>query len=773
MNIMRKSATVEQEKWARYRYNLTTALGENGKPLTGCQEHIELSRKVATEGMVLLENNGLLPLKAGTRVAVFGIGSIDYIKGGWGSGQVYSGYIRNIYEGLAMKAPYVSVYEPLAKYYYDYMKEHLAEHEDKIFEEIDVPTELVSDAAKATDVALIVIHRFSGEGWDRTEKEGDFLLTATEHKMVLDVTEQFDKVAAILDVGGMIDVSWIKENDKIGAALLAWQAGQEGGLAIADILCGDANPSGKLTDTFAKRFDDYPSSATFHDSEDYVSYYEDIYVGYRYFETVPGAAEKVNYPFGFGLSYTEFTIDKPIARLDGDEIEVNVKVENAGEMAGKEVIQCYVSAPQGKLGKSEISLVAFEKTKLLEKGESQNICLRFKVDEMASYDDLGKCRKSAYILEGGAYRFLAGNSSRSLQEADYKYVVPEEFVVVHQYAEKCAPNKIERRILSNGEYEALPSVPIKEHEVAEPVNPEKAPDTEKPVLFSEVAKGDLSLDAFVAQMTEEELIHMVGGIPCRGVSDTAGMGGIDRLGIPAIMTIDGPAGVRLNPKIGISATAWPCATLVACTWDPDLLYQIGRAGALECKENGLGIWLTPAMNIHRTPLCGRNFEYYSEDPLIAGKFAAAKARGIQSEHVACSVKHLACNNKETNRFYSDSRMSERALREIYLKGFEICVKEADPWSIMTSYNVVNGRRACECYELLQGIVRDEWGFQGMITSDWNVPCNQTKCIEAGNDIRMPWGKPEELQADLKNGTLKRGSLETCVKRILKLFLKLD
>jgi len=240
-----------------------------------------------------------------------------------------------------------------------------------------------------------------------------------------------------------------------------------------------------------------------------------------------------------------------------------------------------------------------------------------------------------------------------------------------------------------------------------------------------------------------------------------------------VMTADGPAGVRMNPAAGVPTTAWPCATLVASTWNPELCYKMGVAGGIECKENGIATWLTPAMNIHRNPLCGRNFEYYSEDPLIAGKFAAAKVRGIQSTHTAASVKHFVANNKETNRYYSDSRMSERALREIYLRGFEICVKESQPWTIMTSYNVLNGRRVCECVELLEGILRGEWGYTGMVITDWHGPCMQRHNVIAGNDVRMPYGFPIELREALRHRTIRRENLEICVKRILEMILKLD
>ena len=366
---------------------------------------------------VLLENKGVLPLQAGTTVALFGVGTLEYIIGGGGSGRVYPAYVRNIYEGFAEKAPRIGIYEPLTKFYYDYAQQNINHLTDKeILPEPVLPDSLIADAAKAADVAVIVIHRYSGEGWDRSAAKGDFYLTDEEQDLVNRVTASFANSVAVLNVGGMVDVSWIRENPKIGGALLAWQAGMEGGSAIADILCGDVNPSGKLVDTFAKTFSDYPSADTFNESDDYVEYYEDIYVGYRYFETIPGAAERVNYPFGYGLSYTSFDLSKPVAQETDGQIFVTLSVTNTGKTAGKEVVQVYFSAPQGMLGKSNISLAGFQKTKLLAPGETEKITIRFAVGDMASYDDLGKLCKSAYLLEQGEYRFLVGNSCRDLQE---------------------------------------------------------------------------------------------------------------------------------------------------------------------------------------------------------------------------------------------------------------------------------------------------------------------------------------------------------------------
>ena len=611
--------------------------------------------------------------------------------------------------------------------------------------------------------------------------------------MVDAVTAAFPKVAVVLDVGGMVDSSWFKENEKIQSVLLAWQAGIEGGLAIADILCADANPSGKLVDTFAGSFDDYPSSAGFNDSDDYVDYTEDIYVGYRYFETIPGAAEKVNYPFGYGLSYTSFAIRNCCGRLEkaegGTQIVVEASVTNVGKLAGKEVVQLYYSAPQGRLGKPARALGAFAKTRCLQPGETQQVTLRLAADSMASYDDTGKIAKSAYVMEAGEYGFYLGNSVRNTEKVSFVYKEEADRVVL-VLKERVAPRQLAKRMLADGSFEELPvqaeckaerfpgfvegNPPHKGHWEGDAAANERGADApEKKIMLMDVVNGDASMEEFLAQLTNGQLIDLLCGQPNTGVANTFGMGNLPEYGVPNLMTADGPAGVRIRPGLGVCTTAWPCATLLACTWNPDLVYEIGAAGAREMKENNLGIWLTPAMNIHRSPLCGRNFEYYSEDPLIAGKMAAAKVNGIQSEHIGASIKHFACNNKETNRKASDSRVSERALREIYLKGFEIAVKEAQPWTLMTCYNMINGRYASEREDLLAGILREEWGFKGMVTTDWWNKAYQYKEIKAGNDLKMGSGDPDEVLEAWKEGKVTRKEIETCAARILETIMKLD
>lgn len=782
------------ERWGRAWYQPCLPLGGDGTRVTGSQEHIQLSRQAAREGMVLLKNQGrALPLEKGAKLALFGKATMDYVKGGGGSGDVTVAYTRNLYEGLKTKEPQVQILEPLADFYRENVSAQYAQGVVPGFtREPKIPEELLTQAKAWTDTAVISICRFSGEGWDRKgiPGDGDFYLTKEEQEMVETVTGNFDRVIVVLNVGGMVDTSWFFANDRIQAVLLAWQGGIEGGLAAADLLCGEVSPSGKLTDTFAVSFDDYPSSEGFNESEDYVEYTEDIYVGYRYFETISGAAGKVNYPFGYGLSYTSFSREYLGAFLEDGVISVDVRVTNIGGRPGKEVVQLYYGAPQGKLGKPAKELGAFGKTRLLEAGDSQVMRLTMREDSMASYDDLGKVKKSAYVLEAGIYRFWLGGSVREAKEIPF-FVEKDEAEIVAQYSEKCAPRALKRRLLSDGTFEEMPQRPERERVLGlAPQDVDKLegvipavlerkqvqlsqPPAPGTVMLADVAEGKATLDQLIAQLTDEELAELLGGQPNTGVANTYGMGNIPDHRVPNIMTADGPAGLRIQPQCGVCTTAWPCATLLACSWNEDLVYQVGAAGAAEVKENNIGIWLTPAMNIHRSPLCGRNFEYYSEDPLVAGKMGAAMIRGIQSQHIGASMKHFACNNKETNRKASDSRVSERAMREIYLKGFEIAVKEAQPWTIMSSYNKINGCHASENRELLTDILRDEWGFEGAVTTDWWTFAEHYLETKAGNDIKMGCGYPDRLLEALEKGLITRKEMEICGRRILELILKFD
>ncbi len=563
---------------------------------------------------------------------------------------------------------------------------------------------------------------------------------------------------------------------------------------MAEMILGLVNPSGKLVDTFAGRLEDYPSSHNFHDSKAYVDYEDDIYVGYRYFETIPGASDKVNYPFGFGLSYTTF--DWSLVKVEEIDGQINVQIDvtnTGGGCAGKEVLQLYVMAPQGQLGKANKTLAGFKKTRLLMQGEQQSLYITFNIGEVASYDDLGRIQKSAYVLEKGDYRFFIGTSVRDGQTLDYTYSLLQD-KVVKQLRCKLSPSSLAKRLQADGSYESLPQ--------SEPNNPNEnvlslsrpdeidgfAPGSRSRGLYrsqtdiegvtlTKVANGEASVAQLIEGLSNEELAHLLGGQPNTGVANTFGFGNLPEYEIINAMTADGPAGLRINKECGVNTTAWPCSTLLACSWNEDIVFKVGEAGgAKEVKENNLAIWLTPAVNIHRSPLCGRNFEYYSEDPFVTGKLAAAMVRGgIQSMGgISSAVKHFALNNKETNRKDSDSRVSERAAREIYLKGFEMVVKEsAPPWCIMSSYNMINGHRASENRELLEDILRDEWAFDGVVTTDWWTYGEHYKEVKAGNDVKMACGFPDRLLEAMDKGALTRQEMEVSATRVLELLLKFD
>lgn len=788
-------------KFTRFKFQPCIPIGDDGRKITGSHGHVMLSREAASEGMVLLKNdNSTLPLKNGEKIALFGKSTFDFLFSGGGSGECYSIGTQNVYDGFCEKQAQgkVVIYQKTSDFYRDYVaserrriqSENLfgkhgkeiwsmpcsVEREEKsqwLYLNTTIPepdvSEMAAEASEFADTAIITLGRFSSEGVDRFPVKGDYYLTDAEEKLISDVSKVFKKTVIILNICGVIDMENFADNKNVSAVLVAWQPGMAGGAAIADILCGDVTPSGKLADTFAKSHVFYPSNDDFTHEYYKLKFHEDIYVGYRYFETIPGADKKVRYPFGYGLSYTTFSFENIFAHESNGKVIVALTVKNTGSYSGKEVIQVYYDAPQGKLGKPALQLAAFRKTKLLAPGEEETVALSFEVKSMASYDDLGKIQKSAYVLEKGDYHIYVGNSVRNLKKADYVYTA-ESDIITEQLTSRCVPFELDKRMLSDGTFEELS---MGEKSVYYGENSSlggKAP--EKVVSFEKVGE-EISLDDFIAQMTDDELCEMVGGSENTGVADTSCFGKNKRLSVPSVPTADGPAGLRIRPDREIPTTTWPCATLLACSFNEDLIYRVGKAGAKEVKENNIGVWLTPALNIHRSPLCGRNFEYFSEDPLLSGKMAAAEIRGIQSEKIAVSAKHFAANSKETDRFNCDSIVSERALREIYLKGFEICVKEADPWTIMSSYNLLNGTHTSESYDLLTGILRDEWSFGGMVTTDWGIKNNPVNEVKAGNDVKMPFGYANELKQALADGNLKRADLEACVKRILSLFLKFE
>ena len=801
------------EKWIRARYLPGIPLGADGRRVTAGKEHIALSRRAAREGMVLLKNEeNVLPLRQGCRVALFGKGTADYVKGGGGSGDVTVPYIRNISDGFAEVLGKESVYPGTVEYYRKYVAEQYAEHwAPGMVAEPPVPEDLLREARAFTDTAVVSISRFSGEGWDRkssraviTRKEpvtgdtvsmsdvlferGDFYLSDAERRMVETVSNTFAKTVVVINAGGMVETKCFRDNPRIQALLLAFQGGMEGGCAAAELLAGKASPEGKLADTCAAELEDYPGCADFYESDSYVNYTEDIYVGYRYFETIPGAAGKVVYPFGFGLSYTRFALTQERMIFTADEAEARVLVTNEGAYPGREVVQVYCGAPQGKLGKPAKELAGYRKTRLLAPGESEWVIIRFPLTQLASFDDLGKTARSAWVLEAGEYRFFIGSSVRDGKWVEETWTLAEDRVT-EQLVSRMAPTCLEKRLLADGSYEQLPTAPCNDYNATalEPMRHDEMHATPEVravpriadfgrltgMKLQDVADGKTALHDFVRALPEEDLACLLGGQPNTGLANTFGYGNNPLYGIPNIMTADGPAGIRFRPGVGVTTTAFPCATLLACSWDPQLTYEVGAAASLEAKENNIMVWLAPGVNIHRNPLCGRNFEYFSEDPLLAGKQAAGMIRGIQSNHIDATPKHFALNNKETNRRNCDSRASERAIREIYLKQFEILVKESHPWSIMSSYNIINGHRASENRDLLTGILREEWGFDGMVTTDWWTFGEHYKEAAAGNDMKMATGFPDRLLEAVRKGVLAREDLEKAAENILRLILRID
>lgn len=750
--------------------------GSDGKRITAGRANIELCRRAAAEGMVLLENrDNALPLRQGEAVALFGNGSVDYVKGGGGSGIVYAPYVRNFYEGLRIKEAEgkIRLFHPLSDYYEDYLRS-APEREENPYQdfvplpEAPIPEALFLRACQSCKTAVVVFSRITEEGKDHTCTPGDLLLSEKEQGLLRQVCAGFEKTVVLINAGTPIQPDGLCNEPGVKAVLLTYLAGMEGGLAAADILCGDVNPSGRLADTIPWRLEDSPAYSSFWASEEHVSYEEDIYVGYRYFETIPGAQKLVAYPFGYGLSYTSFEIEAAAAGYDGEKVVLTAAVRNTGTVSGRQVVQFYCSAPQGRLGKPARVLVGFVKTGVLRPGRSETVAVSVPEALFASFDDRGEICRSAFVLEKGKYQFYVGDSVRNAVPFAFALDLAEDRVLqkCHTY---CAPGNLDRVLCADGSH-IKPALRADKPAICRHAVPlAKAPEKEQP--FSQITKT-CSAEDFIAQLTEEELIAQVSGQPDVDISDTGCFGGLARLQWPRIPCSDGPAGLRTKPQCEIKTTAWPCEALLASTWDCALIEKIGEAGAGEFRENNIGIWLAPGMNIHRSACCGRNFEYYSEDPLLTGRMAAAMVDGIQSQKVAATVKHFACNNKETNRKFADARVSERALREIYLRGFELCIREAAPWIVMTAYNPINGVHCSEKAALLEGILRGEWGFDGLVTTDWlTIPLHNRE-LSAGNDIKMPHGDAAALRAALKSGEITRADLERSALRVLKMVLKL-
>ncbi len=752
----------------------------------------DLSLKAAREGIVLLENkNSTLPLKKGDRVSVFGRIQKEYYKSGTGSGGLVNvKYVTNIFDELK-DLGVVELNMELDAIYTEWIKDNPFDvgqggwaQEPWCQEEMELSCDVVANARKFGDKAVIVIGRTAGEDKDNSAKEGSYLLTAKEEDMIKKVCAAFDKVCVVLNVGSVIDMSWV-EKYGVSAVMYVWQGGMCGGRACAEVLCGIESPSGKLPDTVAGSIDDYPSTANFGDAKMNI-YKEDIYVGYRYFETF--AKDKVVYPFGYGLTYTKFEINATGCVKNG-KITVEATVKNVGECEGKEVVQLYYGAPQGKLGKSVRSLGAFGKTKLLYPKEECTVILELPIEQMASYDDSGVTgHKSCYVLEAGDYSIFVGTDVRSAKEC-FTYNIPDT-VVTESCNEALSPvTEFERLRPDEDLKESCEPVPTRSYSLAERIE-NAIPDEilftgDKGIKLEDVRLGKNTMDEFIAQLSDTDLACLVRGEGMNSPKVTPGtgscFGGVTEelisFGIPIVCTTDGPSGIRMDS--GLLATGMPNGTCLAATFDKDLVMDLYSLEGVEMTAYEIDVILGPGINIHRNPLNGRNFEYFSEDPYLCGTMAASISLGLGKAGVYCTVKHFMANSQEWHRHDSDSVLSERAVREIYAKPFEMSVKQGGCKAIMTSYNIVNSNHAASNYDLTKTLLRDEWKYDGFVMTDWwawmtdpdgkRSLDDKASMVKAMNDVYMvvPNAKKHEdnIIASLANGYLKRSELQACAKNL--------
>ena len=692
------------------------------------------ARGAVHEGIVLLENEGgVLPLKKGSRAALFGRNQFHYFKSGTGSGgMVNTGHIVGITEALLQEQT-IQINQTVRAAYEAWVAEHPFDAgkgwaaEPWYQEEMPLPRELVEEAAKESDTALIFIGRTAGEDKDNQAKEGSYLLTRTEESTIGLVCSLFENTAVILNTGNIIDMRWVgRYHPK--AVLYVWQGGQEGGRGTADVLLGRVSPSGKLPDTIAYEIADYPSTVNYG-NEMCNCYEEDIYVGYRYFETF--AKGRVLYPFGYGLSYTTFRIDETALGRREAAVSVRVRVTNTGEMPGKEVVQVYCEAPQGRLGKPARVLAGFAKTPLLAPGESCMVTVDCPDYYISSYDDSGASGyRSCYVLEAGEYTFYVGSDVRSARPAG-NFVI-EGTRVVQRLSEAMAPDRPFQRMKPERTQEGYritrEEVPLRTTNLQDIIalrRPPEIPYTgDRGIRLVDVAECRVGMEEFIAQLSEQDLCRIVRGEGMCSPKVTPGTAGafggvtpeLERFGIPIACCADGPSGIRMD--CGTAAFSMPNGTCLASTFNEKLIEELYQFEGLELRRHHIDTLLGPGMNLHRNPLNGRNFEYFSEDPLLTGRMAAAQLKGMHRYRVTGTIKHLACNSQEYCRYDAEALVSERALRELYLKGFEIAVREGGAYCVMTAYCPVNGFWSASNYDMLTTILRGEWGFDGIVMTDW-------------------------------------------------------
>ena len=822
------------------------------------------ARRAAAEGIVLLKNeNGLLPLQAGSEAALFGVGASKTVKGGTGSGDVNQRCCVSIWEGLKAAGYRITTEDWLREYDALYEKARMAWRDDILsrtegedsahgFFQVYTSRPFVVPAggeitASCAQTAFYVISRVAGEGADRYAREGDYYLSADEERQLSEICRLYRHVIVVLNTGGVMDLSFMDRYGNIDALLQISQPGMEAGNAFADVVSGKVTPSGKLTDTWAFRYEDYPSSAAFSHNNGNVEkeyYTEGIFTGYRYFDTFGVPAR---YGFGEGLSYTRFDTRCTGIRFDAaadaeasgtgragcagvtdaekgeagvgvwnQSVTLHFQTANTGSAcAGKEVVQVYVTSPAGGLMKEFRSLAGFSKTRLLAPGESEETAVTIPLRLLAAYDPAGP----GWVLAKGKYVFWAGGSLKdsvpaAVMELDEEVLIEKTENIcplIEDLEEIAAPDENRERLYERIQGLHLPACSVSAGEIAvRTIRYQPGSCFTEPESYG-----------FTAGLSTEQLIALASGDPAKAQGGDLGSAGIavpgsagetsrcaQEQGLTSIVLADGPAGLRLTQSYNVYegkiipkpfecnleggifnrrnepdpgetyyqyCTAIPVGTALAQTWDRELLKEVGAMVAGEMEEFGVTLWLAPGMNIHRNPLCGRNFEYYSEDPVLSGYMAAALTCGVQSvPGCGTTIKHLACNNQEDNRMHSDSIVSERALREIYLKGFEIAVRQSQPFSIMSSYNLINGIHAANNADLCTKAARCEWGFRGLIMTDWTTTergddCTASGCIRAGNDLVMPgaFSDAENLKKELAAGTLGEEDLRACISRIVR------
>ena len=767
------------------------------------KEMSDACRRAGAEGTVLLKNDGVLPLSKTGSTAFFGRVQRDYFYVGYGSGgDVNPDYLVSPMDALEARGD-IAYDKALADRYRLWCQANVPPVMDwaqwpTCHPEMPLSEEAVRAAAQRNDAAVVILGRAMGEAMDNRPEPGGYYLTEAEKALLAQVTAAFRKVCVVVDAGNIMDLSWVEEYP-IGALVYAFQGGMESGNALIDVLYGDAQPGGRLTDTVPRHYEDAPSYGHFG-GRDFNEYREDIYVGYRYYETF--AQDKVLYPFGFGLSYTTFRVESA-AEVWQTNWDLRIQVTNTGSRPGRQVVQVYVEAPQGKLGKAARVLADYWKTPELAPGQSAAVSLWIDLESLASFDDSGVTgHPYAYVLEAGTYRLYVGTDVRSASLAGRLFL--EEQTLTAQLESQCSPTQDFPRLHPKEEggrlipgFEPVPRAESRRKDQVLEHLPETIPFTgDLGISFRDVCKGTHGMEDFIAQLTPEELNALCKGegqmdSPL-GTKGNAGMlGGTTQSlrdkGVPTLTTTDGPSGIRVCCYTALL----PCGTALASSWDVEAVEALGHLFGQEMVRKGSDILLGPGLNIHRDPLCGRNFEYYSEDPLLSGTVAAAMVRGIQSVpgRSAC-VKHFACNNQEENRNRNDSRLSQRALREIYLRGFEICLRDAAPLCLMTSYNQINGIWGHYQYELVTGILRREWGYDGLVMTDWwmqpstdpDFPAlwNDAYRLRAQVDVLMPGSNafgdptmdPSALESLKKETGLTLGEMQRSAKNVLKLCARL-